>query len=119
MCGQEAGYQPGMTPSTQPSYAGHVAEALWKALEVTPPPLLLNLAPQGEKMTLWQFACKVALAFDLDENHVVPVKSEELKVSAPRPRDTTFDTTYQETLGIRFPSVDVGILAMKGERDAA
>ena len=70
-----------------------------------------------DHLSLYQFALQVAEVFNLDANLITPVPDAFFPEIAPRPRDTSFDTTKMETeLGLKTIGVQDGLLRMKAER---
>lgn len=101
---------------TQPTYAWDCAVAIWQILQSPASNMeVANIAPR-EKMSLFKFAVEIAKAFDYDPNLVIPVPSSEFKGLAPRPKDTTFDTSYMESKGISLRNPAEGLQAMKAEK---
>jgi dTDP-4-dehydrorhamnose reductase len=57
------------------------------------------------RLSRYEFATRLVDAFDLDENNVRAVETDELDLRAPRPTDTSLDSTkLYETLGYSFRS---------------
>ena len=70
-----------------------------------------------DHLSLYQFALQVAEVFDLDSKLITPVPDSYFPEIAPRPRDTSFDTSIMENdLGVKTVSVKDGLLRMKSER---
>ncbi|MFH1079081.1 MAG: SDR family oxidoreductase [Pseudomonadota bacterium] len=70
-----------------------------------------------DHMSLYQFALLTADVFNLDAGLIQPVPDSFFPEIAPRPRDTSFDTTKMETeLGVRTIGVEEGLIRMKAER---
>ena len=70
-----------------------------------------------DHISLYQFALQVADVFDLDSRLITPVPDSFFPEIAPRPQDTSFDTTKMETeLGMKTIGVKYGLLRMKSER---
>lgn len=102
---------------TQPTYAWDCAKAIWTALQGKAPQAeIINVAPR-KKMSLYQFGVEIAKAFGYDPDLILPVLASEFPGLAPRPRDTTFDTAYMESKGIRLRNPAEGLLAMKAEKE--
>jgi len=68
-----------------------------------------------DRVTLYEFALKVAATWELDAALIEPVMSDYFKGIAPRPRDTTYDLSKLDGLGIKLAGVDEGLRKMKGE----
>lgn len=69
-----------------------------------------------DHLSLYQFALKVAEVFNLDIRLITPVPDSYFPEIAPRPRDTSFDTTKIESeLNIKPVSVIEGLSRMKAE----
>lgn len=101
---------------TQPTYAGDCASAIWQFLSQQDSSMdTVNIAPR-EKMSLFKFAVEIAKTWGYDPDLVIPVPSSEFKSFAPRPKDTTFDTTYLESKGITLRNPAEGLQAMKAEK---
>lgn len=101
---------------SQPTYAGDCADAIWKIIAEKKRGMeIVNVAPR-EKMSLFKFAVEIAKAFDYDPKLVIPVPSSEFKGLAPRPKDTTFDTSYMESKGITLRNPAEGLQAMRAEK---
>ena len=70
-----------------------------------------------DHLSLYQFALQVAEIFDLDARLITPVPDSYFPEIAPRPRDTSFDTSKTENeLGVKPIGVKEGLLRMKSER---
>ena len=73
-----------------------------------------------DHISLYEFALQTAEVFDLDEKLITPVPDSYFPEIAPRPRDTSFDTSKMESeLGISTISVKEGLARMKAERPTA
>ena len=69
-----------------------------------------------DHLSLYQFALQVAEVFDLDAKLITPVPDSYFPEIAPRPRDTSFDTSKMENeLGVKTISVKDGLVRMKSE----
>lgn len=69
-----------------------------------------------DRISLYQFALLTAEVFDLDASLITPVPDSYFPEIAPRPQDTSFDTTKMEAeLGVRPVGVREGLLKMKAE----
>ena len=72
-----------------------------------------------DHISLYQFALLTAEVFGLDASLITPVPDSYFPEIAPRPQDTSFDTTKMETeLGVKTVGVRDGLLKMKAERPA-
>jgi dTDP-4-dehydrorhamnose reductase len=74
-------------------------------------------AAGGDHVSLYQFAVRTAEIFGLNPGLIEPVPDTFFPEIAPRPRDTSFDTTKIETdLGLQPISLGEGLAQMKAER---
>jgi len=72
-----------------------------------------------DHISLYQFALLTAAVFGLDASLITPVPDSYFPEIAPRPKDTSFDTTKMETeLGVKTVGVRDGLFKMKAERTA-
>jgi dTDP-4-dehydrorhamnose reductase len=72
-----------------------------------------------DHISLYRFALQTAEVFGLDAGLITPVPDSYFPEIAPRPQDTSFDTTKMETeLGVKTVGVRDGLLKMKAERPA-
>jgi dTDP-4-dehydrorhamnose reductase len=72
-----------------------------------------------DHISLYQFALLTAEVFGLEASLITPVPDSYFPEIAPRPQDTSFDTTKMETeLGVKTVGVRDGLLRMKAERTA-
>lgn len=70
-----------------------------------------------DHLSLYQFALQVAEVFDLDARLITPVPDSYFPEIAPRPRDTSFDTSKMENeLGVNPIGVKEGLIRMKSAR---
>ena len=70
-----------------------------------------------DHISLYQFALLTAEVFGLDASLITPVPDSYFPEIAPRPQDTSFDTTKMETeLGVKTFGLRDGLLKMKAER---
>jgi len=70
-----------------------------------------------DHLSLYQFALQVADVFDLDAGLITPVPDSYFPAIAPRPRDTSFDTTKMEMeLGVKCIGIREGLVRMKNEQ---
>lgn len=108
----------GETPSLvgdrywQPSYAGHVAQALFD--------LIMEKATgfwhvMGcDRVTLHEFGLLVTDWFGFDSERIRPISSDGLPISiAPRPVDTSYNEEAKNT--IVLPGVNEGLIKMRSE----
>jgi dTDP-4-dehydrorhamnose reductase len=73
-----------------------------------------------EAISRYDFARRVAYVFDLDFNLVNPIKSDELKQAARRPKNSSFICLKAQTeLGINMPSVVDSLSLMKQQMKLA
>ena len=97
---------------TKPLYALNCAEAIW-AVIAQQKTGVYHVAGR-DHITLYQFAQATAEVFGLDTALIDPVPSSYFPEIAPRPKDTSFDTTKMEReLGVRAWSVRDGLLHMQ------
>ncbi len=94
----------------QPTCVVDVAETIWKLLETNNE--IYHVA-SSEKATLYNFALKVAKVFDLDTSLIQPVPSSHFKSIAKRPRDTTYNLSKLNELGIELSDIESGLERMK------
>lgn len=70
-----------------------------------------------DHLSLYQFALKVAEVFELEAKLITPVPDSYFPEIAPRPQDTSFNTTKMESdLGVQTIGVIEGLIRMKNER---
>jgi len=70
-----------------------------------------------DHLSLYQFALLIAKVFELDADLITPVPDSYFPGLAPRPKDTSFDTSKIENeLGINTIGVKEGLFRMKSER---
>lgn len=98
----------------QPTYVVDVAETIWKLLETNNE--IYHVA-SSEKATLYNFALKVAKVFDLDISLIQPVPSSYFKSIAKRPKDTTYDLSKLNELGIELSNIERGLEKMKASKE--
>lgn len=91
------------------------AEVIWKI--VCQQRTGIYHAAGKDHLSLYRFALQVAEVFDLDKKLIMRVPDSYFPEIAPRPRDTSFDTSKIENeLGIKTIGVVEGLLRMKTER---
>jgi dTDP-4-dehydrorhamnose reductase len=96
-----------------PSWSG--AEVLWAIIQQNRTGIY-HAAGQ-DHISLYRFALLTAEVFGLDAGLITPVPDSYFPEIAPRPQDTSFDTTKMETeLGVKTVGVRDGLLKMKTER---
>lgn len=82
-----------------PSYAGHIARALWAARDM--PAGIYHLAAAGH--TSWHgFACAIAQQMQ-STCAIAPITTTEYPTAATRPNDTRLDTSTLAAHGITMP----------------
>jgi len=100
---------------SKPLYAINCAQAIWAILAKNKTGLY-HIAG-ADHITLFDLARCTAEIFGLDASLIDPVPSSYFPEIAPRPRDTSFDTTKMETdLGVPAWSVRAGLLDMRAQR---
>jgi dTDP-4-dehydrorhamnose reductase len=104
---------------TQPTYAWDCAAAIWELAQKQDQRVDdFNIAPRV-KMSLYEFARVVARVFGYSEELILPIASNDLQSFAPRPRDTTYDTSKAFVQhGVRLPNCLDGLERMKDDREA-
>jgi dTDP-4-dehydrorhamnose reductase len=101
---------------TKPLYALNCAEVIWAV--IAQHATGLYHAAGADHITLYQFAQATAEVFGLDAALIDPVPSSYFPEIAPRPKDTSFDTTKMERdLGIRAWGVYDGLRHMQRTRN--
>lgn len=96
-----------------PTYAHDAAAAIWQLLDRENE--AFNIAAP-ERVTLYEFAVKVAEVWGLDSSLIEPVSSDYFPNIAPRPHDTTYDLTKARLAGVMMDCIEAGLKRMKGER---
>jgi dTDP-4-dehydrorhamnose reductase len=97
---------------TKPLYALNCAEVLWAV--IAQHQTGIYHAAGADHITLYQFAQATAEVFGLDAALIDPVPSSYFPEIAPRPKDTSFDTTKMEReLGVRAWGVRDGLRHMQ------
>ncbi len=100
---------------SKPLYAPSCAEVIWEVVRRNRSGIY-HVAG-ADHITLYDLALKTAEVFGLDPTLIDPVPSSFFPEIAPRPRDTSFDTTKMEQdLGILPWSVKAGLEHMKADR---
>jgi len=91
------------------------AEVIWKVIRQCRTGIY-HVAGK-DHLSLYQFALQVAEVFSLDASLITPVPDTYFPEIAPRPRDTSFDTSKMESeLGVEPVCVEDGLSRMKSER---
>jgi dTDP-4-dehydrorhamnose reductase len=102
----------------KPLPAWSCAEVIWEVIRQQRTGIYH--AAGKDHLSLYQFALRVAEIFDLDAKLIMPVPDSHFPEIAPRPKDTSFDTTKMENnLGVKTISVRDGLIRMKSERPVA
>jgi len=85
-----------------PTYVRFLAERLVKIVEekITG---ILHVA--GERLSRYEFATELASVLGVERDLIKPKHIEEVKLIAPRPRDSSLDTTKAKELGLALPSL--------------
>jgi len=97
-----------------PTYVGDLSFALTRAFELGRTGLYHVCGP--ERLSRFEFAQRVAAAFDLNATLIQPVQSQTLALPAPRPLSSGFITLKSETeLHCKPLSVDQALAMMKRE----
>jgi dTDP-4-dehydrorhamnose reductase len=94
-----------------PTFADNLAEAIHKAIE---PNIegILHIAG-NESISRFDFACRIAKRFDLDESLLLPVQMKDLNWIARRPRDSSLNVGKAEKeLSTELLGVDRGLEEM-------
>jgi len=99
----------------KPLPAWSCAEVVWKVIQQNRSGIYH--AAGSDHVSLYQFALLTAEIFDLDAKLITPVPDSYFPEIAPRPQDTSFDTTKMENeLGVKTIGVKEGLVRMKSER---
>jgi dTDP-4-dehydrorhamnose reductase len=100
---------------TKPLPAWSCADAVWAIIQQNRTGIYHTAG--SDHISLYQFALLTAKIFGLEASLITPVPDSHFPEIAPRPKDTSFDTTKMETeLGVRTISVRDGLLKMKADR---
>jgi dTDP-4-dehydrorhamnose reductase len=98
----------------KPLPAWSCAEVIWKVVQQNRAGIYH--AAGRDHISLYQFALLTAEVFGLDPSLIEPVPDFYFPEIAPRPRDTSFDTTKMESeLGVSPAGVKEGLLRLKVE----
>ena len=72
----------------------------------------------SERISKFEFACRLAAAFGFDSGRVVPCKVKDVKLRAARPLDVSLNTEkIRIALGCSLPDVDTGLSEFRHLRD--
>lgn len=96
----------------QPTLALDVAHAIWALIEADKRDEIYHVASQ-ERMTLYEFGRLVAETWGYDPDRIEPVGAEKFKHLAPRPKNTTYDLSKLEGLGLKLRNPRDGLKVMK------
>jgi dTDP-4-dehydrorhamnose reductase len=100
---------------SKPLPAWSCADAIWALIRQNRTGIYH--AAGHDHISLYRFALLTAEVFGLDARLITPVPDSYFPEIAPRPQDTSFDTTKIETeLGMKTVGVRDGLLKMKAER---
>ena len=100
---------------TKPLYAVNCAQAVWAVVEKNKAGIY-HVAG-ADHINLYELARKTAEVFGSDPSLIDPVPSSYFPEIAPRPRDTSFDTTKMvEELGVLPMGVEAGLRHMRAQR---
>lgn len=100
---------------TKPLPAWSCAEVIWEVIRQNCTGIY-HVAGR-DHISLYQFSLATAEVFGLNSNLITPVPDSFFPEIAPRPKDTSFDTSKMESeLGVRPVGVKEGLLRMKSER---
>lgn len=99
----------------KPLPAWSCAEVVWAVIQQNRTGIYH--AAGRDHISLYQFALLTAEIFGLDASLITPVPDSYFPEIAPRPQDTSFDTTKMENeLGVKTIGVKDGLVHMKTER---
>jgi len=102
----------------KPLPAWSCAEAIWEVIHQHRTGVYHSAG--RDHLSLYQFALQVAEVFGLDASLITPVPDSFFPEIAPRPKDTSFDTSKMESeLGVKPIGIRDGLLRMKYERIAS
>jgi dTDP-4-dehydrorhamnose reductase len=102
---------------SKPLPAWSCAEVIWALIQQNRTGIYH--AAGRDHVSLYQFALLTAEVFGLDAGLITPVPDSYFPEIAPRPQDTSFDTTKMETqLRVKTVGVKDGLSKMKTERRA-
>lgn len=102
---------------SKPLPAWSCAEVVWEIIRQNRTGICH--AAGKDHLSLYQFALNVAEVFNLDASLITFVPDSYFPDIAPRPRDTSFDTSKMENeLSVKPVGVKDGLIRMKSERTA-
>ena len=102
---------------SKPLSAWSCAEVVWEVIRQQRTGIYH--AAGRDHLSLYQFASQVAEVFDLDARLITPVPDSYFPEIAPRPQDTSFDSSKMESdLGVKPIGAKDGLVRMKTERYA-
>ena len=87
-----------------PTYAYFLSERIVGAIEKRIHGII-HIA--GQRMNRHEFVVLLARALNVDEKLVKSITMKELRLAAKRPRDSSLDTSYAESIGLGMPSQEV------------
>lgn len=74
-------------------------------------------AAGDDRISRYDFAIKIAEAFDFDKRLIVPIKTVQLNQKALRPRDSSLDTSKIKSLGITFSNINDALKKLKRQME--
>jgi dTDP-4-dehydrorhamnose reductase len=98
----------------QPTSARWLAETIWALIDKRVSNESFNIS-QGETMSLYSFAQKIATVYLCNRNLINPVSHTEFKTIAQRPLDTSYDISKIKSL-VEIPTVidEIGRIKLNG-----
>ena len=100
---------------TKPLPAWSCADVIWALIQQNR--IGIYHAAGRDHISLYQFALLAAEVFGLDASLITPVPDSYFPEIAPRPQDTSFETTKIENeLGVKTVGVRDGLVKMKANR---
>lgn len=99
-------------------WVGQAADCVWRAVAASPFGKLFHIAGR-ECVSRYEFACRVAEAFNLNQKLLIPVTSSYFRNLSPRAKNTCFATTKMEKqLKVVPLSIKAGLKFMFEEKNA-
>jgi dTDP-4-dehydrorhamnose reductase len=99
-----------------PTYAPDLAQACIRIIEDGHTGLYHATGP--ESLSRYEFTVELAKVYGYDTDLVEPITTEEFGQEAPRPADSTLDSSrFYETVGFEFRTPKQGFAEMKKESD--